>query len=154
MTNPWVIVTGATGGIGSALVAQLAVAGFCPVIGYRSNAPAAAELAARHNGEAVPLDLRNIAEVDAAIERFSGEDVAALILNASAPPDIVAFSKAMPQSFDLQFQSVIGHHRLLAGIIKKVFQPRRSGTVIAVLSSAMGTSQSAAMQKMPSYVVG
>ena len=154
MSGDLVLITGATGGIGAALVEQLRAAGLRPLVGYRSNRAWAEDLARKCGGEPLLLDLLNFGQIDAAIERLAGQPLAAVVLNASPPPDVMSFGKVSAESFEHHFRAaVVGNHRLLAGIIAKTFRPKKAGTVIGVLTKAMGGETEPTMGEMASYIV-
>jgi NAD(P)-dependent dehydrogenase (short-subunit alcohol dehydrogenase family) len=154
MTDAWVLVSGGTGGIGAALAAKLAEAGIRPAIGYRSNRAAAESIANASGGEAFPLDLDDPSQIEATTSRLSGRNVTTLVMNASPAPDIEMFRKVSAESFEKQFQvSVIGNHLLLASMIGKVFRTRKAGTVIGMLTRAMGSDTKTALKYVTAHVV-
>jgi len=153
MNNPWVIITGGTGGIGKKLCSHAASSGFRVAIGYRRNRSEAETLARDHDGEAVALDLCAPDQIDSVVARFSSELVKAVILNASPPLEIKPFIEATGGAFHRQFEvTVVGHHRLLAGLIKSCFRPTKTGTVVAVLTKAMGDMKKPAMKDVSVYI--
>lgn len=63
------VVTGGSGGIGAAICAALAADGCFVMVGYGGSKDAAERVAADLGGAAVPLDVADAAQVDAAIAR-------------------------------------------------------------------------------------
>ena len=154
MADAWVLVSGGTGGIGAKLIAKLAEAGIRSAIGYRSDRTAAESLANAWCGEAFPLDLDDASQVEFTTHRLAGRNVTALVMNASPAPDIEMFRKVSPKSFEKQFQiSVIGNHLLLANMIGNVFRTRRAGTVVGILTRAMGSDTEIALKYVTAHVV-
>jgi NAD(P)-dependent dehydrogenase (short-subunit alcohol dehydrogenase family) len=140
------LVTGGSGGIGRALAAAAARAGWTVFLGYRSNRQAAETAAASLRGSAgaiVPLSipLDDAAGIDRALQRVADEnaDLEAVVLGASPAPAVASFLKSPPEAFRAQLEvNVVGNHRLLAGVWKRFFRPRSGGHVIAVSTTALG----------------
>jgi NAD(P)-dependent dehydrogenase (short-subunit alcohol dehydrogenase family) len=137
-----VLVAGGSGGIGGATCVALAEADHQPIIGFAANEAAAAALARRCDGIALPLDLMDERAIDAAVECIAAEDTASplhgVVLAASAPPVIEPFTRIAEAEMARQWQvSVAGPRRLLAGLVKRCFAPRKAGAVVGVLSQAV-----------------
>ena len=71
--NETVLVSGGSGGIGSALARQLAKAGYRPVVGFATNRPGAESVARVTEGAALPLNLTDTTAIDGAIETLAAE---------------------------------------------------------------------------------
>ncbi len=151
-----ILVSGGTGGLGQAVCRRLADAGLMPIIGYRSDRAAAESLAKETNGLALELDMSRRETIDAVIAELKGLSMPlqGLVLCASPPPVIGPFTKISEADLSAQWQvNVAGAQQLLAGVIKGCFRPRKSGTVVAVLTSAMGGAEEAASSNMGAYVI-
>lgn len=150
-----VLVTGGSGAIGAATCEALAAAGWVPVVGYATGEDRATAVAARTGGFALACDMTDDASIDAAVARLAAEsNVAGLVLAASPAPILQPFTKAGGEVLAHQWRvNVVGPQRLLAGLIKSCFRPRRAGSVVAVLSRAMGTDCGPASSGMADYVI-
>jgi NAD(P)-dependent dehydrogenase (short-subunit alcohol dehydrogenase family) len=144
-----VLVTGGSGGIGAATCRALAEAGYTPVVGYASG---------RDRAEAVGAfvlhcDMAEDGSIDAAVARLASETtLAGVVLAASPPPALLPFTKLTDEAA-LQWRvNVAGPRRLLAGLVKFCFRPRRAGFAVAVLSRAMGVEGDAS-PGMADYVI-
>lgn len=132
-----VLVTGGSGGIGAATCRALAAVGYRPIIGYALGRDRAEAVAAETGGLALACDMAEDSSIDTAIGHLAGLDLAGVVLAASPPPLLQPFTKV---TGDLERQlrvNVLGPRRLLAGLVKSCFRPRRAGFAVAVLTSAM-----------------
>lgn len=144
-----VLISGGSGGIGGAVARRLAAAGLKPLVGYGRNRAAAEAL-----GQAVALDLADPAAIDAAVEAVAGESLLGLVLAASPPPVLAPFGQIADDDLERQWRvNVVGTRRLLAGIAKRCFRPRKKGVAVAVLTAAMGDGKVASMPNMGAYVI-
>jgi 3-oxoacyl-[acyl-carrier protein] reductase len=160
MTSPsYVVVTGGTGGIGSALCRLLPASGLAPIVGYRNNREQAETLARECGGLAVELDLASDASIAQALGQLSektrgGGNISGVVLAASPPPDLSPFGKLTPAMLLHQFRiNVAGPQMLLAGLIKSHFRKNKSGTVVGILSEAMGGENRPPATGMGAYVI-
>jgi 3-oxoacyl-[acyl-carrier protein] reductase len=96
------IVSGATGAIGAATCRRLAAAGHHVVIGYRSGADAARELAAELAPHAtpVPLDVTDEEQVAACVETAVGIGTVAVLVNNAGVTGDDLLLRLEPASFD------------------------------------------------------
>lgn len=150
-----VLVSGGTGGIGSAICRTLHHRGYGVVLTFHRRADLAARLAAELSGVAVTLDLENPAGVEDAMADLArdGVDVSAVVLAASPPPEIAAFGRITDAEMERQWRvNVRGSHRLLAAVLKTWMRRKQRGTAIAVLTSAMGETGHPAAGGMAGYV--
>jgi 3-oxoacyl-[acyl-carrier protein] reductase len=155
------LVSGGSGGIGAAVCRLLAARGDCPIVGYRSGEAAAHAVAAALGGRVLALDLGDERSIDAAVEAVATADdssppLAGIVLAASPPPALTPFARIEPDEMHRQWQvNVAGPQRLLAGLVRRSFQKRKRGAVVAVLSAAMGGSGPArpAAKGMGAYVI-
>ena len=150
------LITGGSGGIGSAVARRLAGAGYRPLVGYARNQAAAIDVAQSCGGVALAIDLRRDDAIDAAIRCIAEGEIplAGIVLAASPPPVLGPFGRIEPADMRLQWQvNVMGPQRLLAGLIKRCLRLRRSGIVVGVLSAAMGDAHRPASAGMGAYVV-
>lgn len=151
-----VLVTGGSGGIGAATCVALADAGFTPVVGFHRNRVAAREIAQRCGGYALELDLESETSVDAAVRSLEegGAAVVGLVNAASPRPALVPFTKVPAEQMAAQWRAnVEGPRRLLAGLIKRCFLKNRRGTIVGVLTAAMGRDGTATIGNMSAYVI-
>lgn len=150
-----VLVTGGSGGIGSALCRQFAKVGYRPLIGYRSGQKTAAALAEETGGVPCALDLTSTESIDAAVNTIANETdrLAGIVLAASPPPAIAPIFRLPDDEIDRQFSvNVVGSHALLAGAIRRLMRPHKQGWIVGLLSAAMGTD-SVAAKSMGGYII-
>jgi 3-oxoacyl-[acyl-carrier protein] reductase len=151
-----VLVTGGTGGLGQALCRLLAAQGLTPIIGHRSDGALAEGLAEETGGLALELDMSDWESIDTALENLKNMEnpPGALVLCASPPPVIGPFTRIKADDLNGQWQvNVIGAQHLLAGVIKGCFRRQKTGTVVAVLTAAMGLGEAAATSNMGAYII-
>ena len=122
----WFLVSGGSGGIGSAVCEQLAARGYTPIVGYHRNAAAAESLAQRTGG-----------------------------VRAGSPPlSPVPFGKITADEMRQQWQvNVMGPQRLLAELVRRCFRRHKQGSVVGVLTQAMGDGAAGAASGMGAYVI-
>ncbi len=140
-----ILVSGGSGGIGAAVCHELFTHGFRPIVGYHRNRFAAHDIAERCEGIAEHLDLTSETSIINALEHIEaltasdGQPLAGAILCGSPPLALAPFGKITAEEMQLQLQvNVIGPQRLLAGLVRNCFRKNRKGTVVGVLSQAMG----------------
>ena len=151
-----ILVSGGSGGIGAATCAALHERGLRPVVGYAGNRAEADDVARQCDGIVLHLDLTNDASIDRAVLALADGDGPLLgaVLAASPAPEIVPFGKTTPDAMRLQWTvNVMGPQRLLAGIVKSCFRPRKQGIVAGVLTHAMGTETDPPSSSMAAYVI-
>lgn len=142
------LISGGNGGIGQAVSEQLVSKGHIPIIGYANTQPDAEH--------AIHLDLTNKESIEKAISYLTEEhpDLAGVVLAGSPPPKIDLFTRITDADMEQQLQvNVIGVQTLLAGLTKKIFKKNKSGSVIGILTSAMGNSTTEAMSQMGAYTI-
>ena len=155
----FILVSGGSGGIGSALCRLLPARGYVPIVGYRKNQAKAERVALETGGFALPLDMDNdeaiaLALAVLATKLSSDDNLSGIVLAASAPPDLVPFSKLTAEVINNQIRTnVIGPQLLLAGLIKKFFRKTKSGVVLAVLTDAMAGDSKLAASGMGAYII-
>ncbi len=146
----WVLVTGGSGGIGSALCRQLALRGIRPVVGYCHRAEVATKLAIELEGEALCVDLADADSLHVAAAHLADRNLIGVVLNGSLPPSICRWTDATAEIIGEHWRTaVLGNHVLLSALIATCFQPRHSGTVVGVLSEAPGGKGRAMAEVMP-----
>jgi 3-oxoacyl-[acyl-carrier protein] reductase len=135
------LVSGGSGGIGAAVCAELAAKGFRPVVGYRNNQFAAHDIAERCEGIAQHLDLTSETSIVDAVDQIEAQQVqlAGVILCGSPALELAPFTKITTEDMALQLQvNVIGPQRLLSELVRRCFRKNKEGTVVGVLTQAMG----------------
>jgi len=153
------LVTGGSGGMGSAICKQLSLIGITPIIGYKSNADLAEKIAMDTGGFTVKLDMSDEASISNALniiqESLKENDLlAGVILGASPPPDLLPFSRLSSQHYLDQFQvNVNGPQVLLSLLIKNFFRKKKAGQIIGILSNAIGSNDKAPATGMGAYIV-
>ena len=137
---PHFLVSGGSGGIGAAVCDALAARGVVPVVGFAKNAAAADTVASRTGGLALALDLTSDASIVAAGERLEAlPRLAGVVLAGSPPLAPVPFGKISPEDMTLQWQvNVLGPQRLVAELVRRAFRRHKQGSVVGVLTQAMG----------------
>lgn len=150
-----VLVTGGSGGIGSAVCRQLAKAGYHPVIGYAKGKSVAEKMALETGGTPLALDLAVPDSITAATDELiaSERDLAGVVLAASPPPCIAPVFRQPETEFENHWKiTVRGTRQILDGVIRQCMRPRKQGWVVAILSDAMGQDSDAA-KSMGAYIV-
>lgn len=150
------LVTGGSGGIGAATCVALAGAGFRPLVAFHHNEQGAREIALRCGGASVALDLGCDRSIDSVLEWLAHADteLAGVVNAASPPPEIVSFGKIRPEELVQQWRiNVEGPRRLIAGLVRRRLGKRKKGTIVGVLSAAMGNERGVAMRNMGSYLI-
>lgn len=151
----WFLVSGGSGGIGSAICDELARAGYRPVVGYHRGRDAALEVASRTGGVALPLDMSQESSIEAAAQTLSElPRLHGVVLAGSPPLSLVPFGKISSQEMIEQWQvNVLGPQRLLAELVKRCFRKHKAGSVIGILTRAMGTDTAPAASGMGAYTI-
>tara|TARA_B100002003_G_C13984559_1_gene476009 strand:- start:166 stop:858 length:693 start_codon:yes stop_codon:yes gene_type:complete len=158
-SKEFVLVTGGSGGIGSALCRALPSIGLIPLVGFNSNARIAKSLAKECGGFAVKMDMSNDDSILIAIKKIStylGSDGAlkGVVLAASPSPDLIPFRSLDADLLVNQFRvNVVGSQLLLAGLIKTFFKKDKSGIIIGILSEAIGNENQPPTSGMGAYII-
>jgi len=152
----WLLVSGGSGGIGSAVCAGLAERGIRPVVGYHRNETAARVVAERCGGRALRLDLTDTQSVaDAAHELSALPTLLGAVLAGAPPLSLTSFGKISPEELLSQWQiNVLGPQQLLSQLVRQCFRRRKAGVVVGVLTTAMGGRDAPAAAGMGAYVIG
>lgn len=157
MSRPTILVTGATGGIGSAACRRLAANNLHPIITYRANKKSIAHtLAIECNGTALPLELADHTSIELLIDEVARmpNDLLGVVHCASPPPILSPFNQISERDMQLFWQvNVIGAHHLFAGIVKKSLRKLKCGHIVALTSQAMGSNDQPAMAGMGAYTI-
>lgn len=155
VAKPWFLVSGGSGGIGAAVCERLAARGFAPVVGYHRNEAAAQTVAARSGGHALALDLSDEVSILAAAQSLEvAPQLAGVVLAGSPPLALVPFGQITADEMRLQWQvNVLGPQRLLAELVRRCFRRHKQGSVVGVLSRAMGEGIQGAASGLGAYVI-
>jgi len=160
VTSPaFVLVTGGSGGIGSALCRLLPTIGITPIVGFNANSNKAQLLANELGGFAVNINMNEIKSIEKAIHCISKHiqspnSFLGVVIGASPPPEIEPLRKITSSHLLNQFQvNVIGPHLLINGLINSFFHRRRSGIIIGILSKAIGDDNQPVATQMGAYVI-
>lgn len=154
--NGHVLVSGGSGGIGAAVCELVAAKGAIPIVCYNNSRAAAEDIAARCGGMALCLDLTSEASIDAAIARLAVPNIRLIgvVLAGSPPLELCPFGKISHEEMMSQLKvNVIGPQRLLAGVVRECFRKSRRGSVVGVLTKAMGENGQNATPRMGAYVI-
>lgn len=152
----YVLVTGATGGIGREVCRQLTAKHYRPVIAFCSAQMEAELLANECSGITLPLDLADDKSIDTAIEYLAGlgAQVAGIVHCASPAPKLASFGCITHEEMELFWRAnVMGPQRLFVGMLKACFRPNKSGTVVAITSRGMGETLEGAMPGLGAYTI-
>jgi 3-oxoacyl-[acyl-carrier protein] reductase len=154
-TTKWFLVSGGGGGIGAAVCSELAGAGFKPIVGYHRGQSAAEGVAKRCGGVSLHLDLTSTASIDGALASLAELPLlGGVVLAASPPLALGPFGKITEEQLREQLQvNVIGPQRLLAGLVKGCFRKHKAGSVVGVLTQAMGDENTPASASLGPYVI-
>jgi NAD(P)-dependent dehydrogenase (short-subunit alcohol dehydrogenase family) len=151
----WFLVSGGAGGIGAAVCVELAAAGFRPIVGYHRGQSEAEGVAARCRGVSLQLDLTGHASIDAALGSLAELPLLAGVVLAASPPLTPGpFGKISEDELLAQWQvNVLGPQRLLAGLVRSCFRKRKAGTIVGILTQAMGDERTPASAGLGAYVI-
>jgi NAD(P)-dependent dehydrogenase (short-subunit alcohol dehydrogenase family) len=151
----WFLVSGGSGGIGSAICTALASSGYKPVVGYHRNRDAAMRVANLTGGVALPLDMTLDTSIEAAAQTLGELPRLCGVVLAGSPPLCPApFGKISGEQMAEQWQvNVAGPQRLLAELVKRCFRKHKSGSVVGILTRAMGDDATPVASGMGAYVI-
>jgi NAD(P)-dependent dehydrogenase (short-subunit alcohol dehydrogenase family) len=151
----WFLVSGGSGGIGSAVCDLLAARGFTPVVGYHRNATAAEVVATRSGGRSLALDLSEPGSILAAVTELEAAPLlAGVVLAGSPPPSLLPFGKLSIEEMEQQWRvNVLGPQQLLAELVRRCFRKQKQGAVVGVLTRAMGDGIAGASSGMGAYLI-
>lgn len=152
------LVSGGSGGIGSAVCEQLAYRNYVPLVAYCQNEASAQAVAVRCGGYALKLDLSSSESIETALSDLEKLpiQIAGTVLAGSPPINLSPFGRISEDDMRTQWSvHVQGPQLLLAGLVKRFFRKTKQGTVIGILSEAMGDANgSSAASCMGGYVIG
>ena len=155
----YVLVTGGSGGIGSAVCRLCPSFGFIPIIGFNTNAAKAHILAKETKGLAVHIDMNDNSSILSAVEIITKEigssgSLAAVVLGASPPPALEPFLKISNEQLSRQMNvNLIGPNILLQNLMKSFFKKKKAGTIVGILTEAIGSEDRLPATGMGSYVL-
>jgi NAD(P)-dependent dehydrogenase (short-subunit alcohol dehydrogenase family) len=154
-STKWFLVSGGAGGIGAAVCSELARAGYKPIVGYHRGQSSAENVAQRCGGVSLSLDLTSEASVTAALTSLAELPLLAGVVLAASPPLAPGpFGKITEAEMRDQWQvNVLGPQRLLAGLVKGCFRKHKAGTVVGILTQAMGDEHTPASAGLGAYVI-
>jgi len=158
--KPLVLVCGGSGGIGSAVCRALHAREFIPIVGYAHARDTAHELAERCEGHALELDLTRSRSIDAATDQLAtleaSQELAleAVVLAATGPLELAPIGRLSARDLEHQWTvHVAGPHELLTQLMRRCLRKRRRGTLVGVLSEAMGGDERPATPTMGAYAI-
>ncbi len=123
------LVTGGSGGIGSAVCRELAENGYFVFVGYSASAEKAAELACETGGEAIRVDVSDRKSIDFAAKRIGTLD---LLVNNAGVSEIDLFTSLSSQkSTQIMNVNLIGAMELTRKILPQMIN-RKSGCIINI----------------------
>jgi NAD(P)-dependent dehydrogenase (short-subunit alcohol dehydrogenase family) len=155
----FMLVTGGSGGIGSALCRLLPGIGITPIVGFNTNLIQANLIASETGGLPIKIDMGCDESIRGALENLgdliSESDVLlGVVFCASPPPDLLPYINIGPDHLLHQFRiNVVGPQTLLSGLIKKFFRKKKLGTVVGILTKAIGSFDSQPAGGMGAYVI-
>jgi 3-oxoacyl-[acyl-carrier protein] reductase len=152
----YILITGGTGGIGSALALSLKKLNFLPIVTFRKNKDRADEIVHKTGGESFYLDLSDEKSISDIINHMNSKklNIEGTVLAASFPLELKPFKEVSTQDMKNHFvTSVTGHGKLLSLLIQNYFKANRRGKVIGILSEAMGVGDTANLGMMSHYIV-
>lgn len=156
MANKMFMITGGSGGIGEELAYSLAEVDYTPLILYNNNYENATRISDRINAKVVQLNLLDLKAIDKFVDRLvlNKTIIEGVVLGASPTLNLSSFGHISESDMEEQWRiNVLGHQRLLAGLVRKVFRIRKRGIIIGILSDAMGVNDKAGMKSMGSYIM-
>ena len=138
-----VLVTGGTGGIGSALVRRLTADGYRVSFTWRSDEAAARALAAETGADPVALDLADPAAVGRFADALQARDEAfyGFVHNAGATHDALAATLAVERAAEVMEVNLFAFMGLVKGVVRGMTAARR-GRIVAIgaLAAARGVT--------------
>lgn len=158
-SHSYMLITGGTGGIGSTLCKLLPNIGITPIVGFNTNSTLAHALAKELNGFAVKIDFNIKDSIEVAIQTIANQlkesdKLVGVVLGASPPPDVFSFLDINSDHLSNQFQvNVIGSQILLKGLIKKFYRKKKIGTVVGILTQAMGSKNYPPATGIGAYII-
>lgn len=158
LNNTYFIVTGGSGGIGASICEQLSNIGITPIICYKTNYESANSIARKTNGIPLQLDFSSPSEISRKLNTLikTIEDpskIKGAIIAASPPPKIGAPVSIDTRDLENHFLiSVIGVHVFLSNLIQ-LFKKNKCGTIVSILSEAIGNSTLPPNKNMGAYVI-
>lgn len=150
------LITGATGAIGRALADKLYLNNISPIITYNKNKFKAIELSKRYSSPCFHLNLQNENNIKNLVDNIIEEkdNLIGVVLCASPNLILEPFTKINKKQISDQIGiNILGNHKLLSFLIKKIFKKKKKGIVIGVLSEAMGKPLNASVKSMTPYIV-
>jgi 3-oxoacyl-[acyl-carrier protein] reductase len=130
------LVTGGSGGIGAATCRALAAAGHTVLVGYGSNADAAAKVAADCAGTAEPvaLDVTDEKQVTAAVARATELGTLAVVVNNAGVADDDLLLRLDPDRFDRTVEVNLRGAYLVSRAALRPMLRARAGRIVNVAS--------------------
>jgi 3-oxoacyl-[acyl-carrier protein] reductase len=143
MNNNWVLVTGASRGIGRAIATRLANDGFSILVHYHSNGEHAQQVASniqQNGGQAVSIgfDVSDSQQVETSLDGFFNEQTACLfglVNNAGVHQDTMAGLMSDQQFDEVVRTNLHGPFYLMRYCLKKLMRQRR-GSIVNLASLA------------------
>tara|TARA_B100001059_G_C17726707_1_gene523859 strand:- start:127 stop:819 length:693 start_codon:yes stop_codon:yes gene_type:complete len=155
----YVLVTGGSGGIGSAVCRLCPSYDLTPIIGFNNNATSAKVIAKETKGFAVRIDMSDNNSIMKAVEFIRGKiessgSLTAVVLGASPPPALEPFLKISSKQLSHQMNvNLIGPNLLLQNLVRHFFRKNKSGTIVGVLTEAIGSEDRPPSTGMGSYII-
>ncbi|MBR3970051.1 MAG: 3-oxoacyl-ACP reductase FabG [Ruminococcus sp.] len=125
------VVTGGSGGIGSAICRALAENGYYVYVGYASSAEKAALLAAEIGGESLEIDVSDVKSIDAACEKMGAVN---LLVNNAGISEIDLFTAISEEkSSNIINVNLVGAMELTRKLLPSMIR-EKSGCIINISS--------------------
>lgn len=154
----YILITGGTSGIGSALCQIISKAGFKPIIGFNTQESLAQSLAEQYDGHAIYLNMCDESSITTGVDEIQNilgdnDYLHSVVLAASPPPDLQSFTQLTQEDFQQQLQvNLLGPRLLLSKLIKHSLRKQKQGKVIGILTQGLGDSNHSISTGMASYL--